>query len=132
MWSAQRMRWRLWITALFVFPVPYGGIEHGWVPTLWLAAMAILSGTVAALEGGKTPAQVAAVFGVQALLASVVLWLACAGLVAAAERLFGPTPRARLAARGLLGILVAMTLLRVYRSPISHAPGWTTLAGLWR
>src|SRR5262249_10300482 len=106
MWSAQRMRWRLWITALLVFPVPSGGIEHGWVPPLWLGAMAILSGTVAAVEGGKTPAQVAAVFGVQALLASVVLWLACAGLVAAAERLFGPTLRARLAARGLLGILV--------------------------
>jgi len=131
MWSARRMRWRVWITALLVFPVPYGGIEHGWVPTLWLAAMALLSGTVAAVEGGQTPLLIGAVFGVQAAIASIVLWLVSAGLVAAAERLFGPS-RARLAARSMLGILVALTLCNVYRSPISHAPGWTTLAGLWR
>ncbi|HWP66291.1 MAG TPA: hypothetical protein VNO26_10300 [Candidatus Limnocylindria bacterium] len=125
------MRWRVWIAALLVCPVPYGGIEHGWVPPVWLLAMALLSGSVVVVEGGKTPAQIAAVFGVQAVLASTVLWLASAGAVAAAQRVFGPT-RARLAARSLLGMLVALALFPVYRSPIAHTPGWTTLAGLWR
>ena len=131
MWSARRMRWRVWATALLVCPVPYAGLEHGWVPTLWLAAMAMLSGAVALVEGGGTPTRIALVFGVQAALASGVLWAASAALVGAAERALAPA-RARLATRVLLGLLVALTLCPVYRSPISHTAGWTTLAGLWR
>ena len=131
MWSARRMRWRVWATALLVCPVPYGGLEHGWVPTLWLAAMAMLSGLVAVVEGGTNPVQIALVFAVQAVLAAAVLWAASAVLVAAAGRALAPA-RARLATRALLGVLVALTLCPVYRSPISHTAGWTTLAGLWR
>ena len=131
MWSARRMRWRVWATALLVCPVPYGGLEHGWVPTLWLAAMAMLSGLVAVVEGGTGPVQIALVFAVQAVLAAAVLWAASAVLVAAAGRALAPA-RARLATRALLGVLVALTLCPVYCSPISHTAGWTTLAGLWR
>jgi hypothetical protein len=131
MWSARRMRWRVWVTALLVCPVPYGGIEHGWVPTSWLAAMAALSGMVAVVEGGRTPVQIALVFAMQAALGAGVLWAASALLVGAAERALGPA-RGRLATRALLGLLVALTLCPVYRSPISHTAGWTTLAGLWR
>jgi hypothetical protein len=131
MWSARRMRWRVWLVALVACPVPYGGLEHGWVPPLWLAAMATLAGLVAAIEGGLTPAQIALVFAVQAVLAAAVLWGLAALAVMAAERTLGPV-RARLAGRCLLGALVALTLLPVYRSPISRTPGWTTLAGLWR
>jgi hypothetical protein len=131
MWSARRMRWQVWVTALLVCPVPYGGIEHGWVPTLWLAAMATLSGLVALVEGGRGPVQIALVFAVQAALAAAVLWAASAALVLGAERALVPA-RARLATRALLGLLVALTLCPVYRSPISHTSGWTTLAGLWR
>jgi len=131
MWSARRMRWRVWLVAVLVCPVPYGGLEHGWVPVLWLAVMATLAGLVAVVEGGSTPTQIALVFAVQALLAAAVLWGLGAALVAGAERMLGPA-RARLAARGLLGLLVALSLCRVYRSPISHTAGWTTLAGLWR
>jgi hypothetical protein len=131
MWSARRMRWRVWVTALLVCPVPYGGIEHGWVPTLWLAAMATFSALVALLEGGGTATRIALVFGVQAALAAGALWVASAALVLGADRALAPA-RARLATRTLLGLLVALTLCPVYRSPISHSTGWTTLAGLWR
>jgi len=68
---------------------------------------------------------------VQAALAAGALWATSAALVLAAERALAP-PRARLATRALLGLLVALTLCPVYRSPISHSTGWTTLAGLWR
>jgi hypothetical protein len=131
MWSACRMRWRVWVTALLVCPVPYGGIEHGWVPPLWLAAMASLSGLVALLEGGGTATRIALVFAVQAVLAAGALWAASAALVLGAARALAPA-RAQLATRALLGLLVALTLCPVYRSPISHSTGWTTLAGLWR
>jgi hypothetical protein len=131
MWSARRMRWRVWLVALLVCPVPYGGIEHGWVPVVWLALMASLSALVAVVEGGHLPVQIAFVFGVQAGLAAAVLWGASAVLVGLAEWTLGPA-RARIATRGLLGLLVALTLCPVYRSPISHTVGWTTLAGLWR
>ena len=131
MWSARRMRWRVWLVAVLVCPVPYGGIEHGWVPVLWLGVMASLAGVVAIVEGGRTPLQIALVFAVQAGLAAGALWAASAALMWVAERTLGPA-RARVAARGLLGLLVALTLCRVYRSPISHTAGWTTLAGLWR
>ena len=131
MWSARRMRWKLWIVALLVCPVPYGGLEHGWVPPLWLAAMTGLSGVVAFAEGGGTPVQIALVFAVQALLAAGVLWGASTLVVWSAERTLGPE-RARRVVRGALALLVVLTLCPVYRSPISHTSGWTTLAGLWR
>ena len=131
MWSARRMRWRVWLVAVLVCPVPYGGIEHGWVPVLWLGLMALLAGLVAVAEGGRIPVQMALVFGVQAGLAAGVLWVASAVWVGLTEWALGPA-RARLATRGLLGLLVALTLCRFYRSPISHTAGWTTLAGLWR
>jgi hypothetical protein len=131
MWSARRMRWRVWLTAVLVCPVPYGGLESGWVTTAWLAFMATLSGLLAVFEGGRTPAQIALVFAIQAVLAAASLLLASATFVWTAERLLGPE-RARLASRTLLGVLVALTLCRVYRTPISHSAGWTTLAGLWR
>jgi hypothetical protein len=98
---------------------------------LWLGVMALLAGLVAVVEGGPIPVQIALVFGVQGALAAGALWVASAFWVGLAEWALGPA-RARLAARGLLGLLVALTLCRVYRSPISHTAGWTTLAGLWR
>jgi len=131
MWSARRMRWRVWLVAVLVCPVPYGGLEHGWVPVVWLATMAMLAGLVAVVEGGSTPMQIGLVFAVQAGLAAGALWVASAASIWVAEWTLGPG-RARVAARGLLGLLVALTLCRVYRSPISHTAGWTTLAGLWR
>jgi hypothetical protein len=121
----------LWLVAVLVCPVPYGGLEHGWVPTLWLAAMTAVVALVALFEGGNTPAQIAAVFAVQAVLAAGVLWAASTALVLLAERTLGPE-RAPRAIRAVAGLLVVLTLCRVYRSPISHASGWTTLAGLWR
>jgi hypothetical protein len=131
MWSARRMRWTLWVVALLACPVPYGGLEQGWVPPLWLGTMALLAGGVAAIEGGTTPLQIAAVFAIQALLAAGVLWLASWLVVRLAEWALGEAEAYRVV-RGVLVVLIALTVCPVYRAPISHAAGWATLAGLWR
>jgi hypothetical protein len=60
-----------------------------------------------------------------------LFWLCAAPLILVhARRALAPGATRRDRIR--LGVLVALTLCHVYRSPISHAPGWTTLAGLWR
>ena len=132
MWSARRMRWTLWVVALLVCPVPYGGLEHGWVPPLWLAVMAGVTSVAAIAEGGRTTIQIALVFAVQALVAAAMLWAASALLVVLSERALGPA-RAAGYGRGSAG--AARPSSRSVRSiarPFPHTTGWATARGLWR
>ena len=131
MWSGRLLRWALWIVALVAVPVPYSGIEDGWVPAFWLLVMATLSAFVSLLEGGRAPMLIALVFAAQAVLASGVLWLASAGLVLLGERVFGH--ERTVTAAGVLAVLLAgLALCPVYRSPVARTAGWTSLVGLWR
>jgi len=131
MWSGRLLRWALWIIALVAVPVPYSGIEDGWVPAFWLLVMATLSALVSVLEGGRAAMMIAVVFAVQAVLACGVLWVASAALVLLGERLLGHE-RAVTAAGVLAVLLAVLALCPVYRSPIARTAGWTSLIGLWR
>jgi hypothetical protein len=128
---AWRLGWALWIVAFIALPVPYGGLEHGWVPAFWLAAMAALAGVVALLEGGAIPVQIAAVFALQAALASVALAALVVVVSGLAARVAGAAWTRRLCALAAVALLL-LTLCPVYRSPISRTAGWTSLGGLWR
>jgi hypothetical protein len=127
-----RRWWRGWIVvwcaALATVPVPYTGVEDGWVPAVWLLVIAVVAAAIGLAEGGLVPWQFAAVLGSQALLAAAVLALGARVLVPRLEAL--APDRASWVLGSLLAILAMVAACDVYRSPIV-AIRWTNLVGIW-
>ena len=118
----------VWCAALATVPVPYTGVEDGWVPALWMLVMAAVAGAVGLAEGGWVPWQLAAVLGVQGLLATAALALAARLLVPPLEAF--ASPRASWLVGALVAGLGAVAWCDVYRSPVV-ANRWTNLVGIW-
>jgi hypothetical protein len=127
-----RRWWRGWIVvwcaALATVPVPYTGVEDGWVPAVWLLVIAVVAAAIGLAEGGLVPWQFAAVLGSQALLAAAVLALGARVLVPRLEAL--APDRASWVLGSLLALLGMVAACDVYRSPIV-ANRWTNRGGRW-
>ena len=125
--------WRGWIVvwcaALATVPVPYTGVEHGWVPSAWLLVVAGVAATIGAVEGGTVPWQLAGVLGAQALVATIALGVVARLLVPRLEALVPGGPPWAVAA-GMVVVLGIVAMCDVYRSPIA-GNRWTHLAGIW-
>jgi hypothetical protein len=94
---------------LLAVPVPYTMVEGGWVPTLWVTALAGLVAAAAWADGGETTSTLAKLLLPQAL----GLLLACYLLARLTTWLVGRVLPRRLAAITLLLIAAACLAVAV-------------------
>lgn len=130
----MRRLWRGWVVvwgaALATIPIPYTGVEGGWVPTVWLLTIASVAAAVGVVEGGQVPWQLAGVLGAQALVAALVIG-AAAWLVVPRLQARAPDGRAQWVVAAIVCGLVLLSVCHVYRSPVSSVR-WTNIVGIWQ
>jgi hypothetical protein len=91
--SARRCRRVLFALAFLVLPVPYRVVEGGWVPPIWLAAVAGLTGYSAATDGGEVSVRLSRGFAIEAALAALGAYVVAAALAWGLARGLAPARR---------------------------------------
>src|SRR5512144_2159484 len=104
--TRRRCRRVLFALAFLALPVPYRVVEGGWVPPVWLAAVAGLASISATVQGGAVSTRIARGFAAEAALATLGVYLLAAAMAAALARGLAPERR-----RLVLWLLAATALV---------------------
>ncbi len=107
----------LWIALLLVLPVPYWVMEGGWVPAIWLYQLAGFTVAVFATEGGSIVGLITGLFVLEAVLATLGLYLV-ARLGARLLQRALPDAWRRRGAIASVAVLLCAALLRLYTTPL--------------
>jgi hypothetical protein len=129
--AGRGSRWLLFTVFLFTVPVLYylGVVERA--PTVRLLFLSALCAGVALTEGAVHFQGVFAWLGLgQSLIWVAGLWLAAGVVARLLGRVPGRAPRRWLLA-ALCGGLLAVSLLPIYRTPMSSHAAWSSLRGIF-
>lgn len=129
--SARRCRRVLFALAFLVLPVPYRVVEGGWVPPVWLAAVAGLTGFSAATEGGEVSVRIARGFAIEAALAALGAYLVAAALAWTLARGLAPARR-RVALWLAVAAAVVAAALPIYTTTAVRSGAHVRLPALFR
>jgi hypothetical protein len=115
--TAAARRW-LWLAALATMPVPFYIGDTEWAPVLRLAFLTALFAAVMLAEGGRTVILFGTLGVVQTAVYTGLFYLAARLAARGVERI--DSPPLRVAAVGTaVFLLVASSLLPIYRTPLS-------------
>ena len=125
------MTWTLWLLFVCTLPLPYFMIETGRVPALQLFLLAALTAPLVVTDPSFTTRFVAGLFVGQSLLYGALLYGAARLAARAIQHTVGPRLGVLVIAVLAIAVGGAGVLLELYRAPLSHGPGRTTLVGVF-
>lgn len=127
--SPNVIRRLLWLVLLVVLPLPYWVFEPGRAPTVWLAEVCAFVLAMLVAEGGFVTQIVATLLVVQTLLFAGLAYLLARGATRLVTRL--PEARRTGATLAVAALLLATSLLPIYRSPLVAGGATVNLIGLF-
>lgn len=118
--------WSLWLVLVLLLPLPYFMIDSGRVPAAQLFLFAALTAPLTFTDPGFTTRFIAGLFLSQSLMYGALLyWVA--------RRITARIPAARrLLVLAVIAVLLGgLSLLDIYRAPLSFGPGPTNIVGVY-
>jgi hypothetical protein len=128
--STTMIRRLLWLALLVALPVPYWMFESGRVSTLWLGELTAFVLAMLLSEGGMVTRVVASLFVAQTLLFIGVTWIVARFATRQIVRLSSERGRV-LATAAMIVVLLVVSLLPVYRSPLVSGGEAVNVIGLF-